>query len=1222
MTTTNDSGSDRWNVPSLLVPVDVQALVVTKSSLNLAWAWNPLEYSSTNQYTDVVPTMFNDTNQPTPGVTLHWAMPDALTHGTEKEDGAIEYPYVPNRWMVTRIWAGQTKSWIVQSDFIDSKTGANEFLNPDVTTPVYTRIGKTWLKEEWPGESGVTQQHFLKAIGPGSTTFTAYVPGSKAVFSFFDDMAGIAETAVPVTYMVAGWYADPADDPMLGTSLFGPQGFQTLDQWRELMASFAWTVGNDTDLEQAINDWKAWALIHQITVDPNNIRDLVPSQTLCQGMVYGVNWLGINGALQSGVPFYPAGTPADQLPMVAVGNTSTDALAALVKYEMEVSGHGTEAPAIAEFLEAFQYHQLKTYEEQGGEATLYKEIFQAWFGSQDGEKVWYVNDPHNPDHPDLSDSVLADLQAVNQLEEANDRNRRALLAARQYLFGLWWKQQKSLTYRTGRYPAGITTQAEWNAIKKNINDALPGAQASVTALENEEARLVSEIDALLVKIRGEITAGLELLFNTGERYWQGNDPVFMIYGAHRSYRRGEDGRYDDQGLLFTRFTGQTVTGINVQLPDQPVVTVNPSNITIPLIPGLSDLFPPEMNDLAVETFFFDTGNAEAIAREACTLLGIAFQSSYTDKVKTQQTAAWNASIYNLDPQLVAEISGIIGMIPSKIAVDPWQAPWSPLYLSWEISWYPSYTDTKKALQDWTYNATNYEYDWDVTKNPAAGTPVIFSGNTLITPKGAFAMEAELDAFLDESGEFPELRDFLETVSDWDFLSQSMSGWSDMLTGQTFNQLNMPTGDIAALVKEQTQLTPIPDETINHFFPIRAGHFRINRLWVVDDFGQVFDPIAAAGGTPATFHPALGTGLVTETDKTLVQLPPRITQPSRLHFRFKSAEHEETISDQSGNENPVCGWMLPNHLDKGLMLYAADGTVIAELILTGSVGNLSLRLDYAPGKNIPVGTPLAEVITNKYLRGFVEGLFAQADPATSFVALLDIIDETLWTVNPLGGRNNELTAVLIGRPLALVRTGLNYELSGGTIYNEMWSDSGLKVSGDYQSNMLPVQIGNRLDPQDGTIGFFAGTDFTKFSTLLQELAPPDPYIVNKRLDLLPDGQEREAILIVDPRGSFSVVPGVLPLEELILQTVFIEDPLAQMEVTFRTGPLLTDPEQLRMPLPTEMSGAWSWIQHSGVTTWETIESIAQANQQPRFPESIGLRDGWLQLSGAFKPDSGE
>src|SRR4051794_14194230 len=37
------------------------------------------------------------------GVHLHWAMPDALTRATVPEDGPVEFPTVPNHWLVSRL---------------------------------------------------------------------------------------------------------------------------------------------------------------------------------------------------------------------------------------------------------------------------------------------------------------------------------------------------------------------------------------------------------------------------------------------------------------------------------------------------------------------------------------------------------------------------------------------------------------------------------------------------------------------------------------------------------------------------------------------------------------------------------------------------------------------------------------------------------------------------------------------------------------------------------------------------------------------------------------------------------------------------------------------------------------------------------------------------------------------------------------------------------------
>ena len=93
----------------------------------------------------------------------------------------------------------------------------------------------------------------------------------------------------------------------------------------------------------------------------------------------------------------------------------------------------------------------------------------------------------------------------------------------------------------------------------------------------------------------------------------------------------------------------------------------------------------------------------------------------------------------------------------------------------------------------------------------------------------------------------------------------------------------------------------------NFYPVRAGHFRLQRLWVVDAFGQVFDPIYEQGVTAASFTPIRGSGfsppgLKQRTDTQMLQLPPRIIQPSRLLFRFVPAGDSDVAARANGGQS--------------------------------------------------------------------------------------------------------------------------------------------------------------------------------------------------------------------------------------------------------------------------------------------------------------------------------
>src|ERR1051325_3579219 len=81
-----------WPEPSLLVPVSVEALVVTNKGQSVAWQYNANIYSAMKRFGSIEPAPFSNTTSPPPtGVTLHWTLPDAVTHGVEDSKGNIDY---------------------------------------------------------------------------------------------------------------------------------------------------------------------------------------------------------------------------------------------------------------------------------------------------------------------------------------------------------------------------------------------------------------------------------------------------------------------------------------------------------------------------------------------------------------------------------------------------------------------------------------------------------------------------------------------------------------------------------------------------------------------------------------------------------------------------------------------------------------------------------------------------------------------------------------------------------------------------------------------------------------------------------------------------------------------------------------------------------------------------------------------------------------------------
>src|SRR4029079_15892865 len=52
--------------------------------------------------------------------------------------------------------------------------------------------------------------------------------------------------------------------------------------------------------------------------------------------------------------------------------------------------------------------------------------------------------------------------------------------------------------------------------------------------------------------------------------------------------------------------------------------------------------------------------------------------------------------------------------PSAIAVSPWQAAWSPLYMDWQVTWYPATTVANGELSQWEFDpdaGNGLHYKW-------------------------------------------------------------------------------------------------------------------------------------------------------------------------------------------------------------------------------------------------------------------------------------------------------------------------------------------------------------------------------------------------------------------------------------------------------------------------------------------------------------------------------
>jgi hypothetical protein len=254
---------------------------------------------------------------------------------------------------------------------------------------------------------------------------------------------------------------------------------------------------------------------------------------------------------------------------------------------------------------------------------------------------------------------------------------------------------------------------------------------------------------------------------------------------------------------------------------------------------------------------------------------------------------------------------------------------------------------------------------------------------------------------------------------------------------------------------------------------------------------------------------------------------------------------------------------------------------------------------------------------------------QAKGADAFADLLRTVDATLWSIDPLGARDDQYLSVFIGRPLALVRTRLQYTLDGPALSDPSWRFTFDPARSDVPGYDFALRLGALTSSQDGLVGYCAA-DYETFysaappagsSSYVERIAPqnfPRLHFDGASLDYL--------TMLVDPRAAVHVYTDILPVGALMVPDRFVAPALNAMALTFRAGPLLADLQvpadgdaiSIVVPLPAEKNGSWSWVE-LGPDGSSSTRDIAPADQSASFSTAPPvLHSGWFQLAPSPPP----
>lgn len=1134
------------------------------------------------------------------GVHLHWNLPRALTHGqTNEATGDINFPVVPNRWLVTRIPDTDdpfqyARSWVVESDHVSetptdglsaSTASVTIFTGYDNQQP-YRYLGRAVKAEGWvepePGGSLLKQMTLsdLTVMQTGDPLFASFYPDCRNVFGLHDDLSDVGDAleGKQILYVVAGWYSLPANDPL--------QAKYSPDQHP------GETPPSPEDFFASLLDQLKWTL-------PDGATGIF-DRSLMAGQVQGVLW-------NKGKAFITAEEPIDVT--LGLGGNGAEALSALLGSTVNDSHERT---SFENLLSAYQLGVISALHEQHPDRMIdmQDKLHAAGFTHASGGTVWTCVQDDAGQSPviltNLPATLTDALAALNQAQAEFDAASAEIDATRRQLH-LDWYRYGSVKLAT---EVGTPTESDLTRLD-NISQYINVAAAvllnedkgfEIKKLQASKSNLDAKKDAAT---RAAADNGWILQALNAPWYWRPNDPIVGLSGPDLVHRlQGIDA--SDPVLcrpVVTLLRGLTIMGQHLDHPP----TRTPPVDAVP----------------------------QAVWDEAM-LLNAAWVHRKTGH-DLSEDEKFLKSFLNAGKDTDA-VTAHDGVPPVPAAVQWWDGsnPWLPLFMWWTAEYFPvpGY-DGQMHDVPVDYVTRNFELTRDGVLVPRNGvldqtTNWSVSGQAILTP--LLARQIEQSLAVDKANPDADLQADVTAaqkyLEDNPTLYQGLSGFTDAL---------LMLGQIPQLVSDTVDGVDHGDEEINDdgglfhlvsarvgnamrnasypntsFVPLRAGSAAME-VTLVDVFGR--RRLAVQNG----FRCAPPMQLDQEEAKKRVYLPPRFSQAVRLTFDFLSPSDTE---ERSLLVSPVCGWLMPNHLDDALMVYDAGGLPLGMLdLLTNGVKWMGV-----PGPTYGQDLDTAMQHANGHLRDLVRSLRDGGhDGLSTLMAAVDAVQAS--TTGSIV--QNPSLSLLIGRPVALVQVNLSLDLLGTPAVNQSWAafDADNDVADDADADTfigqrthngitgveMEVILGGVDRFRDGVLGFFMqaangqGYDFTRL------YSPADVKgVLSSRIKLSIGQSPVRLLMLVDPLSDIHAISGMLPTQRLTIPPDWTVPVLRKLSVTFPVRPVLAAAADFDVPLPVEGGYSWTWVQHQG-DQWASmpVGTSPSTTAEPYIPQRI--YSGWLKLS---------
>lgn len=1186
----------------ILVPIKIEALVVDKiTAKDTAYNWKNfyIDYDGlfTRLGTFLEPGELKELNQGgfcEKGIHLHWALPAALTNGIQREGKAL-FPAVPNRWLVIRTHFVNNqpviRKWLLESDYIsglqsDKSTWAIQ--SPDGSYSTSHNIGKATVLENWTVEQPRSATP-LTAMAPGNASFAGIYQYCRNVFGLWDDLAGMDHTVTSFSYMVTGWYSDPDIEPLTNSDAL------------------------------IINNIKSkWDLPGKTAAD-------FPTAIMCHGFIHSVNW-----------------DPAKHY-VLPVGSAAVNTGVGMTAIEGKAAQLSRQTGAAEKLLSGYFYDVLK----DSVDATeMSGQIENHVYTAYDGGTLWEIKHvekdasdkeekesiPGFPD-PKTNPGLSEAFKKINTEQQAWDKLLQKKKSLMLEFRALTDKMIMADADANQTLLASLTARRD---LLKNDIDVITAAITQHKAAVTAQQAAINQMPAF------SGTGGKAPLFELVEkkmpRYWQPNDPslLFSGPGVTTSSKYKNPGKGDKllcrtareiiAGMILNdnATAERTVSAINVTLALKELGSLKNNISLISQLYYEAILFDPSWTTVWAQQYYVDSPgnnvNIQALATYLRNMLQLT-AGAPTDKFK---------GVVLRGSTLIRPESWSIDALSQLLAtrgLQRWQHPWTPLYLIWYAKFIPSYAiengQWRYKQQDWQWENKQYRYKG---AGPDAMKAMEYAGKVLLTDMMTSLLQQRLPENTDAGAH----------------LSQALGAFSDALLMRRqcihIPLLSNPADNDWALIPDNSlndylskEAYFFPDvfaksgEAAN-FFPLRAGHLQFTRLWITDAFGQVKKVIDTDSGgniiQKGRMH--IAESLNQLNNGVQITLSPRVIQPARLLFRWCTAQPgplEESSSDPA--TNPVCGWLLPDHLDQSLDIYASNGVKCGALKMVTVDGRLQLQWNNPPGVANDV-TPEA-AISNRYLLDFVKGLLGfqdnggQAAGGPALQALFELCNRTALFLSTSGGQQTPGIAGLMGQPVALVRASLKLELQGLPAQPQHYEHTITEATKTQPPGLaglyFPVALGDTRNNKDGLIGYFKdkGKGFSEMHIPFGMSKPASGYFTSDDIRLSFNASEdQEGItILMDPRGGVLADTGMLPAKFIDLPATYTEG-LKHMELDILIAPFLGAPTAPFIPLGGEPDRQWVLKQQTTTGNWQQTNIDNQTQLQTGSLKGQVIQEGFLSL----------